>query len=312
MLKVKCGWPTYFFSYVCEKHKTMEKVALVLSGGGARGIAHIGVIEELQSRGYEITSVAGTSMGALVGGVFALGKLEEFREWLYSLDKLKVFSLVDFTLSTQGLVKGDKVLNAMKEFIADAQIEDLEIPYTATATDLINKKEVVLGSGSVFEAIRASIAIPTVFTPVQTEKGLLVDGGVVNNIPIANVKRTPGDSLVVVDVNANVEVLKPKLPEKVEEEHRSRYLQKLKDFHEHLIKISPLGKQETMGYFDLMNKTIGLMMYRISQLSLEQYHPDLLVNISKETCGTFDFFKAEELVNIGRQTAIKALDEKMG
>ena len=205
-----------------------KNVALVLSSGGARGIGHIGVIEELEKRGYEITSIAGTSMGALVGGVYALGKLEEFKKWMCSLDKLKVFSLVDFTFSSNGLVKGDKVLNAIKEFVPDTKIEDLKIDYSATATDIANHKEIVYKSGSIYEAIRASIAIPMVITPVINNNSVIVDGGVLNNLPISNVKRNKGDLLVAVYVNADVPQIKLNVSKKEEKEKESVYLKKLK------------------------------------------------------------------------------------
>ncbi|MEA3463105.1 MAG: patatin-like phospholipase family protein, partial [Bacteroidota bacterium] len=139
------------------KSNEKQKVALVLSGGAARGIAHIGVIEELETRGYEITSIAGTSMGALIGGVYATGKMEELKEYLYTLDRSRVFRLVDFTLSKQGLIKGDRVLKKMKNYVPDMLIEDLAVPYAAVAVDLINKKEVIFRSGSLYHAIRASI-----------------------------------------------------------------------------------------------------------------------------------------------------------
>lgn len=285
------------------------KVSLVLSGGGARGIAHIGVIEELEKQGFEIVSVTGTSMGALVGGVYALGKMEEYKNWLYSLDKVKVFKLVDFTLSKQGIVKGDKVLRKMKDFIPDAHIEDLKITYTAVAADIINKKEVVFTSGSVYEAIRASISIPTVFTPVKIKDGLLVDGGVLNNLPVSRAPRVPGDILVVVNVNANIPVFKPVVSEKEEQEKQTVYLQKIKEFQAQLQKINPLGQKESIGYFDLISKTIGLMMNQISELSLQQNTPDIQIDISKDSCGTYDFFKAEELVEIGRHSAIRSLEK---
>src|SRR5476651_40908 len=172
-----------------------QNISLVLSGGGARGIAHIGVIEELERQGFNIASVAGTSMGAVVGGVYALGQMDAYKTWLYTLDKLKVFGLIDFSFSAQGMVKGDKLFNTIKAFINDANIEDLNMPYAAVAADIINKKEVVFTQGSIYDAIRASIAIPTVFTPVKYADGLLVDGGIINNLPIEHVKRHPGDIL---------------------------------------------------------------------------------------------------------------------
>ena len=123
-------------------------VTLVLSGGGARGIAHVGVIEELERRAYKIASVTGTSMGSLVGGIYADGAMDAFREWMLSLDRRKVLGLVDFTVSRVGLVKGDRVFKKMKDFIPDCLIEDLKIPYAAVAVDLINRKEVVFREGS--------------------------------------------------------------------------------------------------------------------------------------------------------------------
>jgi NTE family protein len=286
-----------------------QKVSLVLSGGGARGIAHIGVIEELERQGFEIFSVSGTSMGALVGGVYALGKMEAYKQWLFTLDKMKIFSLVDFTFSSLGLVKGDKVLNKMKEFISDANIEELKIHYAAVATDIMNKKEVVFTKGSVYDAIRASIAFPTVFTPVKTENGLLVDGGVINNMPISHVKRIPNDILVAVNVNADIPVYKPTISKKERDVKQSVYQKKIKDFYRYLRKDPPLNHDEKLGYFDLINKTINVMSYRITQLSLENYSPDILIQVSHESCSMYDFYKAEEMVEIGRHAAMESLKE---
>lgn len=289
-----------------------QKVSLVLSGGGARGIAHIGVIEELEKHGYEICSLAGTSMGSLVGGVYALGKLEAFKNWMLTLDKMKIFNLVDFTFSSQGLVKGDKVLNRMKEFIKDENIEDLNIPYTAVAVDLLHKKEVVFTKGSIYDAIRASISIPSVLTPVKKGDALLVDGGVLNNIPVNHVKRTSDDLLIAVDVNANVPVLKLKSTKKELEVKQTLYKEKMQNFQKRLKKILPETHNEKLGYFDLVNHTISLMTYTIAQMSIENNPPDMLINISKQSAGTYDFFKAEELVEMGRIATINSLKDLSG
>ena len=287
-----------------------QKVSLVLSGGGARGMAHIGVIEELEKQGFEIHSIVGTSMGALVGGVYALGKMEEYKEWLYSLDRMKVFSLVDFTLSSQGLVKGDKVLNKMKEFIPDANIEELKIHYAAVAADIVNKEEVVFTKGSVFEAIRASMAIPTVFTPVKTKNGLLVDGGVINNIPLNHAKRESGDLLIAVNVNADIPVDNPVVSKKEKKANQSVYQQKIKEFYQHLQDILPSNKEEKLGYFDLINKTIGMMTYHVGQINLKNHPPDILIEISHDACTTYDFYKAKELVEMGRYAAVKSIKQR--
>jgi NTE family protein len=292
-----------------ESNNKKKKVSLVLSGGGARGIAHIGVIEELEKQGYEIVSISGTSMGSLVGAVYSVGKMEEFKNWIYTMDKLDVFKFIDFTFSSQGLVKGDRVFKKMKEFIPDRNIEDLKIHYSATATDITNKKEVIFTKGSIYEAVRASIAIPTVFTPVKTGNSLFVDGGVINPVPINHVKRSKGDILVVVHVNADVPVYKPLISKDEEDKKQSIYLTKIEKFHNELNKINPKTKNEKLGYFNLMNETVGLLTYQISKMTIEKYPPDILVNISRNSCGTFDFYKAEELVEIGRHAAIKSLKE---
>ncbi len=285
-----------------------QKVSLVLSGGGAKGIAHIGVIEELENQNFEIASLTGTSMGALVGGIYALGKLEEFKKWLFALDKLKIFKLFDFTFSSQGLIKGDKVINELQKFIPDQKIEDLNLFYVAVAVDILNKKEVAFKNGSIFEAIRASIAIPTVFMPVKKENALLIDGGVLNNIPINHATRTPGDLLIAVNVNADIPLYKPSLLEVEIETKQSIYLKKIRDFQTHLQKIIPSNKNENLDYFNLISKTINLMMEHITQTTIEKYPPDILINISRHSCGTFDFYKAEEMYEIGRYSAKNILE----
>lgn len=286
-----------------------KNIALVLSGGGARGIAHIGVIEGLERQGFTITSVAGTSMGALVGGIYALGKLHIYKEWICNLSKMKMFRLLDFNFSGQGLVRGDKLFNALRELIDDALIEDLHIPYAAVAADIINKKEVVFTEGSLLNAIRASIAIPTILTPVKTADGFLVDGGVINNLPIDHVKRQPGDILVAVNVNAATQVEKAETPMADHANGRHPgYQDKITDFYEYLHKLNPLKHDDKFGYFDVINKTISLITYHTCQLSLEKYSPDILVNISHECCSTFDFYRGGEMIELGKHAANKALE----
>lgn len=285
-----------------------QKVSLVLSGGGARGIAHIGVIEELEKVDFKIVSVTGSSMGALVGGIYTLGKLDEFKKWLYHLDKLEVFKLLDFSFSSQGLVKGDRVNNELKKFITDKKIEDLKIIFAAVAVDIVNKKEVLFKKGSMYEAIRASIAIPTVFTPAIMNNTLLVDGGVLNNIPINHAKRFPGDLLIAVNVNANTPVDKPTLLEQEVALKQSIYRKKMTLFQNHLRNFFPAIKNENLGYFELINNTISIMTNQLSQITIEKYPPDLLIEVSRESCGTFDFYKAEEMVETGRIAAQKILE----
>ena len=286
-----------------------NKISLALSGGGARGLAHIGVIEELEDQGFKICSLAGTSMGAVVGGVYAAGKLPEFKEWMLTLDKIKMLRLIDFSFSTQGLIKGDKVFNKMHDYIADVNIEDLDIPFTAVAVDILHKKEVVIRKGNIYNAIRASVSIPSIFTPVKKDKALLVDGGVLNNIPVNHLKRIPGDLLVAVDVNADIPPVAPEVTKEVEAERQGIYQEKMQQLQKHLKKMLPVNSKQHMGYFNLMTETISLMTNTISGLILEKYPPDLMINISRLSAGTFDFYKAEELIEIGHMVARKTLEE---
>lgn len=283
-----------------------KNITLVLSGGGARGFAHIGAIEEIESRGYKIGSIAGTSMGALIGGVYALGKMNEYKEWVYNLDKQDIFKLLDFSFSKQGLIKGDKVLNKMKEFIPDANIEDMKINYTATAFDLAQNKEIVFREESLYNAIRASIAIPTVFTPVISGDSVFVDGGVVNNIPINNAIRTENDTLIAVYVNADVPVHQINVLEKSKKQ--DLYMQKINAFRKSLNKSSSTDEQKKFNYFNLINNTIAAMTNQLATAIIENNPPDVLVEISKNSCGTYDFFRAEELVEIGRSATREKLD----
>jgi len=283
-----------------------QKVALVLSGGAARGIAHIGVIEELESRGYRISSLAGTSMGALIGGVYATGKLAEIKDFMYSLDRSKVFRLVDFTLSKQGLIKGDRVLKKMKDFVPDMLIEDLSLPYAAVAVDLIKKEEVVFRTGSLYHAIRASISIPSVFTPVKSGNRLLVDGGLLNNLPMAHVERREGDIMVAVHVNADIPLVKPVLS-KEGNKKQLLYQKKIKEFYHH-IHPSSSTDEEKLGYFSLITKSFELMTTRRAEEKIKQFSPEVLINVSIDSCNLYDFYKAEEQVEAGRRAAAEVLD----
>jgi len=284
-----------------------QKVALVLGSGGARGTAHIGVIRELEKQGYKITSISGTSMGALVGGVYAAGKLDEYEAWLVSLSKLDIFNLVDFTLSKNGIIKADRVLKEIQKFIPDQKIEDLPIRYTAVATNLKTNQEELFVGGSLFNAIRASISIPMVITPLQKNDTLFVDGGILNPVPVNRILRQENDILMAVNVNANIPYNKP-----ISDNPEWGYFEKLTNgklsvFKKQLAKFIPLDKKESIGYFELITETSGLMLSQISNLTLELSPPDVLIEISRRTCGAFDFYKAEEMIELGKKTTKESL-----
>ena len=284
----------------------MKNIALVLSSGGARGYAHVGAIKVLKKNGFRITSIAGTSMGALVGGIYATGQLELFEEWACSLDIREVLRLTDFTISKKGLVKGKKVIEKIKEIVPDRNIEDLTVPFCAVATDIIEGKEVVFTSGNLYEAIRASISIPTVFQPFRIGKSYFVDGGLMNPIPVNRVRRMDNDLLVVVDVSAPI----PYEKKVTENEHfaDSKYSEQIRIIKEKVSNLMPSKKmEEDLGIFNLSNKSIGTMMRKISELTLEKHRPDLLISISKESFSTYDFYKAKEIIEEGEEAALNAL-----
>lgn len=279
----------------------MKKVRLVLGSGGARGMAHIGVIEELEKSGFEIVEVVGCSMGAVVGGIYCAGYLTEYKHWLIKLSRLDVFRLLDFTLSAQGFVKGERVFKAMEEFIGDHAIENFKIPFTAVATDITHEKEIHYRTGSLFKALRASIAIPTILTPVRAGKATLVDGGVLNPLPINLIHKEEGDYVVAVNLNANL----PSSPSNVLEENQERaaYLKMLDALKTYLPRFDNSGDTtaESLGLFDLLNKSYDMTQDRLTEMMIEIHKPDLVVNISRNACGVFEFYRANEIIDAGRQ-----------
>ena len=271
-----------------------KDVALVLSSGGARGLAHIGAIEELESQGYQITSIAGCSMGALIGGVYAAGKLKEFREWMKTMDKKKMLELTDFSFSLSHLVKGTRIIEAIMEFVPDIAIEDLPIPYCAVATDWRGGQEVVFRKGSLFSAIRASISLPTFYEPVRRNGMILIDGGVVNPIPLNRVKRHKGDILVGVDVSGH--------DYKAQSEVHEEFIERRK--HNRSLAAQVLDKlmpdNLDFNYYTMLSRTSSLMIRQNSILMTKLMKPDMLVDIQMSRYGGFDYDKSEKLITIGR------------
>lgn len=278
-----------------------KDVALALSSGGARGLAHIGAIEELESNGYHITSIAGCSMGALIGGVYAAGKLEEFREWMKTIDRKKMLELTDFSFSINHLVKGNRIIEAIMDFVPDIAIEELPIPYCAVATDLKAGREVVIDKGSLFEAIRASISLPSFYEPVQRDDMILIDGGVINPIPLNRVKRNTGDILVGVDVSGH------DYKSQWDEMHRLSEWQK----NDNSLKAKILDKlipdNIEFNYYTVLSRTSSLMIRQNSILMAKLMKPEMLIDIQMNRYGTFDFDKSEKLIAIGRQKTAQAI-----
>jgi NTE family protein len=188
------------------------RVALALGSGGARGYAHIGVLQVLQERGYEIGTVAGSSMGALVGGVYAAGRLEDYTAWALSLTQRDVFRLLDPSPSAPGVIRAEKIMAKVRELLDGVLIEDLPVPFTAVATDLLARKEVWFQEGPVDAAIRASIALPSIITPVMINGRLLADGGIMNPVPIAATVATHTDVTVAVSLSGEQPLTEGRVP----------------------------------------------------------------------------------------------------
>ncbi len=285
-----------------------KNVALVLGSGGARGVAHIGVINVLEKYGYKITSIAGTSMGALVGGIYADGGLGTFTEWISKLTKRDIFNLMDFTFSKNGIIKGEKIIEQLTGMVPEKNIEDLSIPYTAIATDIINGKEIIFTQGSLYNAIRASISIPTVFLPFKYNNTLLVDGGVLNPIPVNAVKRQKNDMLVVVNVGSRKPIDENILPPKQNYSEDETTDKKIEKIFRIIDRFTPKNNSDKIGYYNLLNKTTSLMIQKISELTLQLYNPDILIEMPRETFGTYEFFKAKEIIKVGEILTQKALE----
>lgn len=288
-------------------------VSLVLGSGGARGLAHIGVIGCLTENGYDIRSLAGSSMGALIGGVYAAGKLEPFTRWVSGLQRLDVVRLLDLSFGSTGLFKGERVIGVLKDLIGDRNIEDLPVSFTAVATDIQNGKEVWLSRGPLFDAIRASIAIPMIFTPHTIEGRQLVDGGLVNPIPIAPTLRIRTD--LTVAVNASAE---PTGDLEVTDLGAEPDDDEAENFHERIVKfIADLSQQrsvkkETFGLLDIMFRSMDTMQNMISRYQLATYSPDVVIEIPRDACGVYEMYRANELIAIGREKAESMLSRLRG
>ena len=277
-----------------------QKVALVLASGGAKGFAHIGAIEALEESGYEITSIAGASMGALIGGIYAAGGLDKVKEWMYDLTDKEVFRLVDFTLSPHALVKGDRIIDALKAIVPDCDIETLKIPYCAVATNVKEGEEVVFRSGSLYDAIRASISIPMLFRPVEYGEMLLIDGAITNGLPLDRVKRTKGDLLVAVNLddyeweedNTNVA--------HHQQEDVSPFTLLSRKFQAGLNALSN-------NYISLTYNTISILMKRNTEMSLRLTPPDIYLNVNLKEYGSHDYDEAEAIAKLGYEQMMKVL-----
>lgn len=281
-------------------------IALALGSGGAKGLAHIGAIEEIEAQGYDIVAIAGTSMGAVIGGIYAAGKLGVYRDWVCSLAKMDVLKLIDWTLSGGGLIKGERIIGTLRDLIGDIAIEELPITFTAVATDLDREREVWLTRGPLFDAIRASIAIPSVFRPQLLDNRRLIDGGLLNPVPVTPLIRETADYLFAVSMDGPIDNTEPVDAQIEPAETPDSYRTRIGDF---IGKLMPLGndKPREPGVLELLTQSMDLMQANLSRLRLAAYEPDLLIRMPRNVATVYEFYRARELIELGRQQARRML-----
>ena len=278
-----------------------KTVSLVLGSGGARGYTHIGVIEALEEQGYEIASISGSSMGALIGGLYACGKLDEFKQWILSLDVYELIKLVDFSFAKNGMIKGDKVFEVIEKMIGQVNIEDLPIPFTAVATNLHTQKSVWFQKGDLLDAIRASVAIPTILTPKKIGDQYLVDGGILNPLPTVPLLSNHNDYTIAVNIHADD---KPNLL-KADDKNTNPTLQD--KITTYLKENFFVEDEQELTSFKIVSKSIETMQNLLIRYELAAHTPDLIIEVPKNICDFYDFHKAEELIGYGKTEAEKML-----
>jgi NTE family protein len=304
-----------------------NRVALALGSGGARGYAHIGVIDELHARGYDIVGIAGSSMGALVGGLEAAGKLDEFADWAKSLTQRAVLRLLDPAITAAGVLRAEKILDAVRDILGEVTIEELTIPYTAVSTDLLSGKSVWLQRGPVDAAIRASIAIPGVIAPHVLDGRLLADGGILDPLPMAPIAAVNADLTIAVSLSgseaggryeptdtepwASTEWLTRmwRSTTALFESNRSVALPDETASDDELVDASKEDVVPRLGSFEVMNRTIDIAQAALARHTLAAYPPDVLIEVPRTACRSLEFYRAAEVIDIGRELAAAVLDE---
>ena len=274
----------------------MKNVALVLGSGGARGLAHIGAIEAIEERGYTITSIAGCSMGSIIAGMYAAGQLAEAKNWFLRVDKQLILRMIDINLlSVNSLVKGQRIIKELETVVPDRPIEELNIPCAIVASDMQNTEEVIFRTGSLFEAVRASISIPLFFEPVQMGNRLLIDGGILNPLPLHTIQRTEGDILVAMDISG-----KDSMPEDEAQSVPFKILE------------TPMAKVQQLkriNFFSILDRMSDMQIQQNTIMECRLTPPDVHAVMRQYAYNTFDFDKAEEIIAQGHELMTQALIE---
>ncbi|WP_291383416.1 patatin-like phospholipase family protein [Demequina sp.] len=300
-----------------------RRVALALGSGGARGYAHIGVIEEIEARGWEIVGIAGSSMGAVIGGLYVAGGMESYRDWVVGLGRRDVIRLMDVSVGGAGLLRASKVMSKVNDHLGDLNIEDARIPYTAIAVDLVSEREIWFTSGPMIDAIRGSIAIPSVFTPLVKNGMVLADGGLLNPVPVTPLANVHSDAIIAVNLSGTAgnrpgpppepgsggrlpRFKLSSLPDVLEPTVRA--LLQSRDKPEGAAKSAPEARTIDLSALDVVDRSLHLMQDAVMRYRLAAYPPDVQIDIPVDACGTLDFHRAKELIALGRKRAIAVFD----
>ncbi|SBS62851.1 patatin-like phospholipase family protein [Vibrio atlanticus] len=290
----------------------MEKtVSLVLGSGGARGLVHVGIIRWLIEHGYQIKSISGCSIGALIGGVYAAGKLDEFEEWVTSIDQSDMAMMLDFSWQSSGIFKGDKIIDTLRGLIGEISIEDLPIPYTAVAANVADEKEVWLQSGSLFDAIRASISLPLFFTPHVINGEVLIDGGVLNPVPIAPTFSDKTDFTLAVNLGGEPEMLQQEVIPVSLPTKESNLHEKVVHFIDNLGSSVKSKMSFNFAAYDIANQAFDAMQSTIARQKLAAYPADITLEIPRNACGTLEFDRSQEMIDRGYHLAQAKLGNRL-
>lgn len=286
-----------------------RSISLVLGSGGARGLSHIGVIRQLQREGFEIRAIAGSSMGALIGGMFAIGKLDVYAEWVSALERVDVLRLLDLSFSSGALFKGDRIVETLRALVGDRAIESLSIAYTAVAVDIDRGREVWLDRGSLFQAIRASIAVPTLFRPVPVNGRRLVDGGLLNPLPLAATLRDQTDLTIAVHVTApGVPTRAPPATVALNDQADPRLQGRIREFVRDMQMRFRAAPGNDLDLLAALSRSLEIMEDAIGRWNLSAHAPDLLISIPRRSCGFHEFHRAREMIALGENITAATLE----
>jgi NTE family protein len=288
-----------------------KTISLVLGSGGARGLVHVGVIRWLIEHGYQIKSISGCSIGALIGGVYAAGKLDEFEEWITSIEQSDMTMLLDFSWQSSGMFKGDKIIDSLRQLIGEIAIEDLPIPYTAVAANVAEEKEIWLKSGSLFDAIRASISLPLFFTPHVINGEELIDGGVLNPVPIAPTFGDNTDVTIAVNLGGEPELLKQEVTPVSLPTKETNLHDKVAHFIDNLGNNVKSKMSFNFAAYDIANQAFDAMQSTIARQKLAAYPADITLEVPRNACGTLEFERSKEMIDRGYHLAQATLGNRL-